>query len=211
VWVESDVSIDTSGWFHIAGTYDGFDLKIYVNGELKTEYRPGYTGYYENYDTTYIGYEDELSNPDEPPGVYFDGKIDDVRVYRRALSTFEIWDIMFPDTDRFRVKDSADETVAWFDDFGNLFLRGSLEQGRKNPPTIAYNDGFKFKNPSDANLAMIDGTNGNMYIYGEKKNWNTPSEGKDEFIIRNSDDEPVAYISEVGNLYLTGKLCENPD
>jgi hypothetical protein len=196
----SEDAIDTQDWHHVAGTNDGSNLRIYVDGEKKdTESSTNRSGVH--YDASIGGHSTE----------YFKGLIDDVRVYDWAMNYVQIWEIMYPGTSKFSVKDNSRVPMAWFDDLGNLFLRGSLEQGDKDPPLITYNDGFKFKNPSDANLAMIDGTNGNMYIYGEKKNWNTPSAGKDEFIIRNSDDDPNAYISDVGNLYLTGKLYENQD
>ena len=205
--VQSGVSINTSDWYHLAGTYDGSNLKIYVNGgEPETNPQSGLTGYYEPYDDTYIGYEDDI---DAPLGVYFDGKIDDVRVYRRALSMFEIWDAMSGDLPRFRVKNSSDETVAWFDSFGNLILKGSLTERRgQTRPTATDDDEFIFKD-SIGNLMIINTTNGNMDIYREHLAWQPPS-GENDFIFEDSEGA-VAYIDELGNLYLEGELYENPE
>ena len=77
----------TSGkWYHVAGTYDGQNLKIYVNGKL------------ENSTTAWKG---DISYPESAPyviGAYKDvneffpltGAIHEVRTYDTALSTKEI-------------------------------------------------------------------------------------------------------------------------
>ena len=206
-YVESNVSINITDWYHIAGTYDGSDLKIYVNGELEnTTSASGLTGFYEDYDSTYIGYEDNIPTVG---AVYFDGKIDDVRVYNSALDTFEIWDAMTGDLSRFRVNDSSGDIVAWFDNLGNLFLKGTLVGVDPLEEDPAH-DEFRVRDSSSDDIAIIDSTNGNMYISGLHKNWNTPSAGKDEFIIRDAEDDPVAYINDDGNLYLKGELYQNP-
>jgi hypothetical protein len=73
-------SINTGQWYHIVGTNDGTTLKIYVNGDLKdTETSTGFRGV--DYDA-YIGYDEFYGD--------FDGIIDDVAIYDRALTTFEI-------------------------------------------------------------------------------------------------------------------------
>ena len=77
----SDEPINTGEWYHIAGTYDSSDLKIYVNGILKhTNSLDSNSGVDHN---AYIGRDDVHYS-------YFDGMIEDVRVYDRALSTAEI-------------------------------------------------------------------------------------------------------------------------
>ncbi len=69
-------------WYHIAGTYDGRKLEIYVNGILQsTLYQQGTqrpaSGFY---------FGNGFSVP-------FEGKIDDVRIYNRALSDQEVTDL----------------------------------------------------------------------------------------------------------------------
>ena len=73
----------THQWYHIVGTYDGSELRLYVNGELK--------------DST-----PQSKAPDKAEGIplnigrtqagiqYFNGTIDEVRIYNRALSENEI-------------------------------------------------------------------------------------------------------------------------
>jgi hypothetical protein len=71
-----------NAWTHIAGTYAGGTLRIYVNGvqvaaKATTQVMPNSTN------PLYIGGNSRW-------GEYFDGLIDDVRVYNRALSAAEI-------------------------------------------------------------------------------------------------------------------------
>ena len=71
--------IPTGTWTHIAGTYDGANLRLYVNGVLvKTQARTGTI--FSSPNPLYIGGK----------GSQFSGLIDEVRVYNRALSAAEI-------------------------------------------------------------------------------------------------------------------------
>jgi len=199
--VQSREDINKDIWYHIAGTYDGDELKIYVDGGPPTT-NPvgGLTGVY---DDAYIGGRGTH---------YFKGKIDDVRVYNYALDMFEIWDAMSGDASRFRVKNSSGETVAWFDNLGNLFLKGSLTTGGgQTRPTATDDDEFIFKD-SNGNLMIINTTNGNMDIYGVHGVWPGPGplELEDEFVIKGPTGV-VAYINASGNLYLKGELYHNPE
>jgi len=108
----------------------------------------------------------------------------------------------------FCIKNSSDETVAWFDNFGNLVLKGRLEENSDCEPT--GHDEFKFKDSGGNVVMIIDTSNGNMSIKGtHQAQWEDPSAEDDEFIIEN-DSGPVAYISDSGDLYLTGELNHNP-
>lgn len=77
--------VNNAKWHHLTGVYDGSNISIYVNGILEDSnlYSDGiFSAPDEN---VYIGTEDE--------GVYaamFDGAIDDVRIYDRALSASEV-------------------------------------------------------------------------------------------------------------------------
>lgn len=69
-------------WTYLAATYDGTNLKVYVNGVLSST--KAISGTIQN-----------NSNPlriggNVPYGQFFEGRIDDVRVYNRALSLSEI-------------------------------------------------------------------------------------------------------------------------
>ena len=77
-------------WYHVAGTYNGSHIKIYINGQLKNEttvpdlglFNPG-GAYYPT-----IGTYSDAS--DGHRTYYFNGTIDELRVYDRPLSAEEI-------------------------------------------------------------------------------------------------------------------------
>ena len=85
----------SSGWHHFVGTYDGFNVKIYIDGVLDGTLN-AYTAktpiFYNTANTIFIGAEAEntkikpaVSNP-----YYFNGKMSDVRIYAKALSANDI-------------------------------------------------------------------------------------------------------------------------
>ena len=80
-------TIPFNQWVHVAGTYDGSVVRIYVNGQLSgsLSYAEGiYPGTY----TMSIG-----CTLDSFPNSLFHGKIDEVSRYDRALSDCEIQSI----------------------------------------------------------------------------------------------------------------------
>ncbi|MEI6327256.1 MAG: LamG-like jellyroll fold domain-containing protein [Candidatus Roizmanbacteria bacterium] len=91
-WRQSPVYTATTGvWTHVAGTYDGTTLRLYVNGtQVGTGTAISGTIASPSANSLRIG-----SSPSEA-GRYFTGKIDDVRVYNRALTSTEIGQIKAP-------------------------------------------------------------------------------------------------------------------
>jgi hypothetical protein len=80
--VVADGAIPLNDWTHIAGTYDGETLRLYVNGILvKTEDSPSGPIDSSN-DYLYIG--------KPPSNAYYYGKSDEVAIYSRALGDSEI-------------------------------------------------------------------------------------------------------------------------
>jgi hypothetical protein len=85
----------TSSWRHVAATYDGKDASIYVDGEvaatrsLNVPIHRGGGPFYLRYPLLY-GSDTELP---------FAGALDDVRVYRRALSAEELRQLYRQDRD----------------------------------------------------------------------------------------------------------------
>ena len=77
-------------WYHVVGTFDGQYLKIYVNGVLDNTYNNG-SAYSMNDsgDNFKIGYNGNLGEN------YFDGSIDEVRVWSVARTQQEIRDNMY--------------------------------------------------------------------------------------------------------------------
>jgi len=80
VRVVSPDTVTAGQWYHIAGTNDGSNMKIYIDGRLKANVASdGRTG--ADHDA-YIGYDYAVE-------AYYRGLIDDVRIYNRALSEKE--------------------------------------------------------------------------------------------------------------------------
>ncbi len=70
-------------WQHVAGTYDGQDIRIYVNGELKdTTHHPGTIS--DPHRNLHFG--DDLGGGDP----HWAGELDDVRIYGRALTAGQV-------------------------------------------------------------------------------------------------------------------------
>lgn len=122
---------------------------------------------------------------------------------------------LYPGEGGFCIKDNSGEPVARFGDSGNLFLKGILTE---NTTPVAYDDfcEFRVQNSIGDDVAIIDGTDGNMYITGERHEGQDMSLLSPEgFIVKNSNGDVVAYIDdsgdEAGHLYLAGKLYQNPE
>ncbi|MFW9991226.1 MAG: LamG domain-containing protein [Candidatus Odinarchaeota archaeon] len=77
----------TKNWHHIAGTYDGADIKIYVDGNLEN-YQSAFGSMNTVSDDLYIG----TKHSGAPESDFFYGFIDEVRIYNRSLSSTEIQD-----------------------------------------------------------------------------------------------------------------------
>jgi PKD repeat protein len=84
-YARSSSTIPTNTWTHVAGTYDSASVKIYVNGQLEGT----------------RSFSEQLAINGEPfsiarssyGGNFFDGRIDEVRVYDRPLSSTEIYEL----------------------------------------------------------------------------------------------------------------------
>jgi len=98
---------------------------------------------------------------------YFGGRIDDVRVYNYAMGAAEIWDLVLADSSRFRICNSSDETLAWFDDSGYALVKGaiheqqsSLSPSEQSDDFIVYDDGV-----TPEVIAYINDS-GDLYLKG---------------------------------------------
>lgn len=82
VYAASASVIPINIWSHIAAAYDGSNLRIYINGVLSST-------------KAVSGSVQNNTNPlriggNVPYGQFFEGSIDEVRLYNRALSAGEI-------------------------------------------------------------------------------------------------------------------------
>ncbi len=78
-------SLEADKWYHIAGTYDGNEMKIYIDGELDNSQVS--TGGASN---NSVGILIGSSYFNGSPGYFIDAKIDELRVWNRARTKQEI-------------------------------------------------------------------------------------------------------------------------
>jgi hypothetical protein len=75
-------AVTTNTWTHLAGTYDGATLRLYVNGvQVNSRAQTGAIA---------ISTNALQFGGDSIYGQYFQGTIDEIRIYNRALSATEI-------------------------------------------------------------------------------------------------------------------------
>ena len=81
-WVSSTTAPERGQWYHLAGTYDGSILNVYVNGQLENSV---------SHSGTIVGSNKPLMIGNRPSGDRgFSGSIADVRIYDTALSDSDI-------------------------------------------------------------------------------------------------------------------------
>jgi hypothetical protein len=77
--VGNSVAISTGQWYYVAFTYDGLNAKVYVNGQLAGSMQKS-VPFTDNTFDLFLGKHEDPSWP-----YYFNGVIDEVRIYDRAL------------------------------------------------------------------------------------------------------------------------------
>jgi fibronectin type 3 domain-containing protein len=80
--VDAPDAIPVGTWTHLASTYDGWNLRLYVNG-VQVASRVGGSAMAATTNPLWIG-------GNQPYGEHFEGLIDEVRVYNRALTQAEV-------------------------------------------------------------------------------------------------------------------------
>ncbi len=82
--VASTIAYNDNQWHHAVGTYDGNNLKLYVDGILISTTPSINPIYYASYGGAAIGRDGDYS------GSYFNGALDEFRIYNRALTAQEV-------------------------------------------------------------------------------------------------------------------------
>ncbi|TDT51977.1 glycoside hydrolase family 2 TIM barrel-domain containing protein [Fonticella tunisiensis] len=125
-WISVNVDVPQNwygNWHHLAGTYDGNELKLYIDGELANKLEHKGTISKNSYPVN-IG-----RNPEKNRGSNAD--IDSVRIYNRALTADEIKDqnrkpddstVLWMDFDEFEVVNEYkdDKYLAYGGDWGDI-------------------------------------------------------------------------------------------
>jgi len=84
--------VDDGNWHHVAGTYDNGLASIYIDGELDISLTMGTTIGSGNTRFGFVGVGSEASTYNGPrgPSYYFNGEIDELRVWNKSLTEVEI-------------------------------------------------------------------------------------------------------------------------
>jgi hypothetical protein len=85
---QQDYPTDGAQWMHIAATYDGSDIKLYINGILDAQQSASFT-MVDNAASLSLGATTTGANA-------FDGALDDLRFYNYALTQGEIQQLVSP-------------------------------------------------------------------------------------------------------------------
>ncbi len=82
---------DSDNWHHVGVTWDGFRRRLYMDGQVVAADTEDISGLEYTEGVLYIGAHKTLAT-----GQFWNGLIDDVRIYNRALSEAEIADMVGP-------------------------------------------------------------------------------------------------------------------
>jgi len=86
-WKLTELPVDIKAWQHVAVVFGNYDVKFYKNGK---EYSFGvFSG------TGSTGYPLTIGDNPDFPIQFFDGIIDDVRIYNRTLSIWEVRNLYY--------------------------------------------------------------------------------------------------------------------
>ncbi len=138
-WVMSGEAIPTGQWTHVAATWDGEEFAFYVNGDQVRTHKPSeVSSYTPIMDTQYdfgIGAR-SVGGEFNGPRKFFDGKIDDVRVYGDVLTE-----------DDFKEHDGDGETPG--DCSGkcsptSIYIHKDVTENTYNTETNYYNYTFNY-------------------------------------------------------------------
>jgi PKD repeat protein len=142
--LQGSVDIPANQWIHVAATWDGHEVKYYINGVQDPKVH--------QYSNALRITDEDLLIGSDPPGApeWFNGKLDELRIYNRALSESEIQALSTnanfttdkisgepPLTVQFSDASAIDEPItSWAWDFDNDGTIDSTEQH----PTYTYNE-----------------------------------------------------------------------
>lgn len=197
-WDDSNSNslVNINEWTHIVALYDGKYQKIYINGKLdsirnKTGNMTG-NGCFQIGRSTNGGCDGGNANS------YFNGSIDEITVYTKALNDYEILDLYNSRKAKFiEYVDSPIDKAIKYD---------GIDDYVKLPDLSNYvQDGFsaviKIKKESQFPL-------GNRWIFGSYTNW---SPGNAAFLIWTDENNPIPrlYFKTQGTIDSEGVIYDN--
>ena len=141
VWIYSDGTVASGSWSHVAVTYDGTNVIFYINGQASGIRPASYSSLVSVTNNLRIGRQGDSTN-------YFNGTIDEVQIYNRALSASEISALYnakarldYADV-RFTYYNSTDATETelnyWMQTDGNFWVKDPYIASGSNTIYVYY-------------------------------------------------------------------------
>jgi len=91
-YLQSNTAVARNAWHHIACVFNGSSAKIYINGKLDKEESFASTSIITNAENLLIGFLNDYS---PTYNTYWNGKLDEIRIWNVALSSGEIYSRMY--------------------------------------------------------------------------------------------------------------------
>jgi len=160
-YLASTVDIPTDQWTHLAGTWDGTTMKLYVNGRLDNSQGRVDTMSSYTYDV-YIGNsEGETRN--------FNGYIDELRLYDRELSRDEILMDIFSQNAGVYVANGSNDNILKMNDIERNLAHG-IHVDASSSNNMVFHNNFMGNNIG-GKQAHDSGPNNEWYHSGEGNHW----------------------------------------
>lgn len=193
-YVQGTTNPNEGQWYHLAGVYDGSNIRIYVDGVLEgTTSRSGDLADFESDIMLNMGRWPNSGNNERR----FDGDIDEVSVWNKALNQTEVQDLMGTPEDVTGTSYDAAGLLGYWD-----FEDGLPTDKTPNGNNGVLGEGVEITgSPLPIELASFDLEADET---GTRLYWLTASElNNDYFTLERSTDgqnfEPVATIAGAGN------------
>jgi hypothetical protein len=123
--------LDGSTWMHVAATYDGQEIKLFLDGLLDSSIPASGLLIGTNNNSLSIGAQDDGYRP-------FEGSIDQVHIYSSALSQAEILDLIQEESQTDPNETPLDsDNDGMPDDWENLWGFNPFDAGMKMPTAMA--------------------------------------------------------------------------
>lgn len=172
VWIFSNIEPKQEVWYHVAGVYDGSEIRLYVNGSLDNQ--DDLTG--------------DIHVTDHPLNIgrrsyfedrYFAGIIDEVYLYDKALSDEEL-------------QTYYNQTKPQQNDDDALIAQWNFNEG---DGTIAYDSSGNYNNGTITLASWTNGVNGSALLFnneGEENEYVSISD--DESLDLSNDGSVEAWV-----------------
>lgn len=194
--LDGTTALETNTWYHVAATYDGTTMKIYVNGILDAS--ASQSGSFTASGNFYLAKSEDYGDR------YLDGKMDEARVWNVAHSESEINSLMC-----FELTGSEDNLVAYYklNETTGTTASDSQTSGTYNGTLSGTT--FDVSNVTSTALITGDGTTNTPYQIAQKNhiNWiknNSTSWDKSFLQIANIDASGTSSWNSGKGLFLIG-------